>query len=399
MMLQAIELTNFKCYEALDLPCSALTVLTGYNAAGKSTVLEALLLLAQGLRTAANEKNLPLNGDLVCLGCEDDVLRHGAAEPSFTLGVRSAEERIRWTFGSRKGQSNNGFVPLRALEYGPGCGGEVAGSQEPERIWPARGEAESPLAFAVRDAAYVGAARGVPPSGFPAPRKASRPTGEVDAASEFAPHWYVEYADEDIDPNRNRCHSQGVSGTASAQVDGWLSELFPGAGTSADRPSPDAIRLSFPPRSASPGACPANAGSGLSAVLPMLVALLTREQGSIVMVGLPGVSSSSPFSVRRRAVLGADGRHGACRSLSRPTANTSSTASGLPSGMAMCSRKTALHFVSQDGVAGRVTTLAVDQNGAVSDWPKGFFDQAENDLAALSGWHSAPCRGHHLRAE
>ena len=48
MMLQAIELTNFKCYEALDLPCSALTVLTGYNAAGKSTVLEALLLLAQG---------------------------------------------------------------------------------------------------------------------------------------------------------------------------------------------------------------------------------------------------------------------------------------------------------------------------------------------------------------
>lgn len=104
MMLQTIELTNFKCYEALDLPCSALTVLTGHNAAGKSTVLEALLLLAQGLRTAANEKELPLNGDLVRLGSEGDVLCHGAAEPSFTLGVRSAEERIRWTFGSRKGQ-------------------------------------------------------------------------------------------------------------------------------------------------------------------------------------------------------------------------------------------------------------------------------------------------------
>ena len=45
-----------------------------------------------------------------------------------------------------------------------------------------------------------------------------------------------------------------------------------------------------------------------------------------------------------------------------------------------------LHFVGQGGVAGRVTTLAVDQNGAVSDWPEGFFDQAENDLAILSGW-------------
>ena len=57
MMLQAIELTNFKCYEALDLPCSALTVLTGYNSAGKSTVLEALLLLAQGLRSAAKARS------------------------------------------------------------------------------------------------------------------------------------------------------------------------------------------------------------------------------------------------------------------------------------------------------------------------------------------------------
>ena len=38
----------------------------------------------------------------------------------------------------------------------------------------------------------------------------------------------------------------------------------------------------------------------------------------------------------------------------------------------------ALHFVGQGGVAGRVTTLAMDKNGAVSDWPEGFFDQAEN---------------------
>ena len=156
MTLQAIELRNFKCYEALDLPCSALTVLTGYNAAGKSTVLQALLLLAQGLRTAASEKKLPLNGDLVRLRSEGEVLRHGAADPSFTLGVRAADEWIRWTFGSRKAPSSSGFVPLRDLEYGQGCGSDAASSQEPERIWPVRGGAKSPLASAVRDTAYVG---------------------------------------------------------------------------------------------------------------------------------------------------------------------------------------------------------------------------------------------------
>ena len=382
MMLRAIELTNFKCYEALDLPCSALTVLTGYNTAGKSTVLEALLLLAQGLRTAANEKKLPLNGDLVCLGREDDVLRHGAAEPSFTLGVRSAEERIRWTFGSRKGQSNSGFVLLRALEYGQGCGGEVAGPQEPERIWPARGEAESPLASAVRDAAYVGAARGAPLSGSLVPKEASRRTGDVGAAS--APHWYAEYADEDIDPGRR--HPQGVSGTARDQVDAWLSQLFPGARASADRMSPDAIRLSLRPRSTSQWACPANAGSGLSAVLPMLVTLLTRERGSIVMVDCPEFH----LHPRSQSAVGRFLGQMACAGLQILVETHSEH---VLNGIRLAVRdgqvppqEVALHFVGQGGVPGRVTTLAVDHNGAVSDWPEGFFDQAENDLAILSGW-------------
>lgn len=271
----------------------------------------------------------------------------------------------------------------------------VAGSQEPELIWPAHGEAESPLASAVRDAAYVGAARGAPLS-FPAPRKASRPTGDV-GAGEFAPHWYAEYADEDIDPGRH--HPQGVSGTASAQVDAWLSELFPGTRASADRPSPDAIRLSFRPHSASPWACPANAGTGLSAVLPMLVALLTREQGSIVAVDCP------EFHLHPRS-QSAVGRFLGQMAGTDLQILVETHSEHVLNGIWLAVRDghvqpkdVALHFVGQGGVAGRVTTLAMDKNGAVSDWPAGFFDQAENDLAALSGWHSAACRGHHLRAE
>ena len=53
--------------------------------------------------------------------------------------------------------------------------------------------------------------------------------------------------------------------------------------------------------------------------------------------------------------------------------------------MAKCSRKT-WRFTSSVKMAGRVTILAVDKNDAVSDWSEGFFDQAEEDLVALSGW-------------
>ena len=384
MKLDAIELQNFKCYEALDLPCAALTVLTGYNAAGKSTALQALLLMAQALQTAASGKALPLNGDVVSLGSEGDVLRHGATEPTFGLGVRAGAEQIRWTFGSRRVRLGRGLVPLRALEYVRG-GESSVNPSEPEHIWPAAGATTSPLAAALRGAAYLSAARAVPLDNFPVPRTAARLAGDVGAAGEFAPYWYLEYADEDVEEARR--HPQDAAGTVRAQVDAWLSELFPGARASADRLSPDApIRLSFSLSRTSRWARPANVGFGLSYAFPMLVALLTCEKGSIVVVD----SAEAHLHPRAQSAVG--------RLLGQLAGAglqifVETHSDHLLSGVRLAVRDgllppddVALHFVGQGGVAGQVTTLAIDASGAVSDWPEGFFDQAETDLAILSGW-------------
>ena len=385
MTLQAIELTNFKCYGTLDLPCAALTVLTGYNAAGKSTALQALLLLAQALQTAASKIELPLNGGVVSLGSEGDVLRYDATEPCFSLGVRTANERVRWTFGSQEERSSRGLVPLRTLEYSPDGRAGMATGKKPTRIWPAPRGTKSALASALLSTTYVSAARAMPLDSFPVPRTASRPAGDVGAAGEFAPYWYVEYADEDVATDRR--HPQDASATVRAQVDAWLSELFPGARARADRLARDApIRLSFSLSRTSPWARPANIGFGLSYAFPMLVALLTREKGSIVVVD----SAEAHLHPRAQSAVG--------RLLGQMAGAglqifVETHSDHLLSGVRLAVRDglvqpndVALHFVGQNGVAGQVTTLAVDRNGAVSDWPEGFFDQAENDLAILSGW-------------
>ena len=385
MTLQAIEMRNFKCYEALDLPCAALTVLTGYNAAGKSTALQALLLLAQALQTAASKKELPLNGGVVSLGSESDVLRHGSTGPTFSLGVRTPDERIRWTFGSQKDRASRGLVPLHALEYSHALGTGMTTRRRPARIWPPRGGAKSALAAALRSATYIGAARAVPLDSFPVPRTVSRPAGDVGPAGEFAPYWYLEYADEDIAPARR--HPQDASATVRAQVDAWLGELFPGARASADRLSLDApIHLKFSLSRTSPWARPANVGFGLSYAFPMLVALLTQENGSILVVD----SAEAHLHPRAQSAVG--------RLLGQMAGAglqifVETHSDHLLSGIRLAVRDglvqpddVALHFVGQNGVPGQVTTLAMDGNGAVSDWPEGFFDQAENDLAILSGW-------------
>lgn len=40
-MLRTLKLSNFKCFESLDLACAPLTLLCGINGMGKSSVIQA----------------------------------------------------------------------------------------------------------------------------------------------------------------------------------------------------------------------------------------------------------------------------------------------------------------------------------------------------------------------
>lgn len=385
-MLELIEIDDFKCFEALDLPCAALTVLTGYNAAGKSTALQALLLMAQALRIAANENRLPLNGELVSLGSEGDVLRSRASSPSFSLGMRTSGESIKWTFGSGRAKSVRGLVPLNGLEYMQnGRRRTSSRKRSSQRIWPAVGSAKSPLASAIQGAVFISAARALQLDAFPIPKMPFHPEGDVGATGEYAAYWYLEYADEGVDEARR--HPQDKGETVRVQVDAWLDELFPGARINADRLTPDSpIKLTFSLSKWSPWARPANVGFGLSYAFPMLVALLTKARGSIIVVD----SAEAHLHPRAQSAVG--------RLLGQMAGAglqifVETHSDHLLNGIRLAVRDSlvkpddvALHFFGQGGKAGQVTTLALDRNGAVSDWPEGFFDQAENDLAILSGW-------------
>ncbi len=76
-MIDRIQLTNFKAFRNLDLGLGPLTLLSGVNAAGKSTVMQALALLRQSFDAGmlgANGGEFLLNGDLIDLGVGRDVL-------------------------------------------------------------------------------------------------------------------------------------------------------------------------------------------------------------------------------------------------------------------------------------------------------------------------------------
>lgn len=67
-MLQSLRIRNFKLHEDTTIQFGGLTILTGMNGMGKSTILQALLLLRQSFQSNRLKKSLNLRGDLVDLG-------------------------------------------------------------------------------------------------------------------------------------------------------------------------------------------------------------------------------------------------------------------------------------------------------------------------------------------
>lgn len=381
MTITHITLKNFKCFPALDFPCAPLTLLTGYNAGGKSTALQGLLLLAQGLREAPNSDLLPLNGTLVELGAGSDVIHHASSSQTLSFGAADARERATWRFEADKNLSARGLMRLAAIDY-------VRNSEPadiPNNLILPSLLSKSDLVSSLRRTTFLGAGREMQLDAYPLPRSPAHVLGDVGSSGEYAPYWYLEFADEEVSLKRR--HPTDSRETVRAQMDAWLNELFPGARANAERLAVDApIRLSFSLGPTSPWSKPANVGFGLSYAFPMLVTLLTAEHGATVVID----SAEAHLHPQAQSAVGRLLAQMAGAGLQIMTETHSDH---LLNGVRLAVREgllqprdTVIHFFNRTGGETPATTLAIDEKGAISDWPEGFFDQTERDLATLSGW-------------
>jgi AAA ATPase domain len=84
--LQSLRIRNFKCFEDQILRFRSLTLLSGLNGTGKSSVIQSLLLLRQSYEQGLLQNTgLALNGDLVHIGTALDALFEGAKGDSISF--------------------------------------------------------------------------------------------------------------------------------------------------------------------------------------------------------------------------------------------------------------------------------------------------------------------------
>ena len=99
-MITSIGLENFKRFRILELSATNLTVLTGANGAGKTTVLQSLLLARQMARQP-NNSHVEFDGiDHLELGGAEDVIHREATQDLAAVEVFDQAEgkKLRWAF-------------------------------------------------------------------------------------------------------------------------------------------------------------------------------------------------------------------------------------------------------------------------------------------------------------
>src|SRR5690242_7572694 len=103
-MFKKIQIDSFKCFERFSCDLNKLTLLTGYNAAGKSTVIQTLALLKQTISANEWATAIQLNGKSVALGAIADVVNRNIGGGSFTLTLESDRWVCAWTTYSENRQ-------------------------------------------------------------------------------------------------------------------------------------------------------------------------------------------------------------------------------------------------------------------------------------------------------
>ena len=384
-MLQKIKLTNFKCFDSLELTCAPVTLLCGLNGMGKSSVLQALLVLRQSaISGELDQGHLVLSGELASLGTGQDVLFEGAESDvvAFELHDSAASELCYLAFDYSRGadQLSADLVAVSDSLVSPQVEGAV--SQE---IPPMGGQWREipPLGGRL---IYLDAERLGPRKFYDRSEVFAR-HGNLGTRGEYAWNYLYARQSETMASADPRCPELSAGRQMLDVVDHWLQEITPGAhvGLSAIQDADSVIAgFSFdrPGDVASRRYRTTNAGFGLSYTLPVLMALLAPS-GSLCLIENPE-AHLHPRGQTKLAELAVRA------SLAGVQVIVETHSDHFMDGVRIAVREgliepheTAFHYFERDGGKTVVSSPEVSADGRLSSWPAGFFDQHEENLSRL----------------
>lgn len=382
-MISKISIKNFKSLENVDIECSNLNILSGLNGMGKSSIIQALLLLRQSYekRMLENE-GLSLNGDLIKIGTVTEALYEFAEkeEISISLEFKNGKNKLNWKFVKKTEQtdySNSDYMPL-----------------SPDEDIPEYYEEFS--LFKNNTFKYLNADRWVKNEYELSDYNVVR-NRYLGKHGEFTSHFLIHYENEEINPNLIFENGSKINRLAN-QVSEWMSEISPKIriktekikGTNSAR-----LRYQFDEENlSSQEISPLNIGFGITYVLPVLVALLSSKKGDILIIENP----ESHIHPKGQSIIGkmmakvaqsgvqifveTHSDHiinGALVSLHKKHKGSDNEIS---------IENLKINFIkrNENSISSEIIPIKIQENARITGIPDDFFDQYSKDMKTLIGF-------------
>jgi predicted ATPase len=374
-MISELCLKNFKCFEYVDLPLSKLNLLAGINSMGKSSVIQSLLLLRQSYEQGFLNDRIRLNGNYTNIGRGRDLLYRNAVDSGQGVCIRLVYNDFTFSW-KIKYEADNDSLMIDEAEYPfPDTPGSKFNASlfrdsfeyiSADRIGPRIRHDKTNASYS-----YIKGMK-----------------RRVGVNGEYAIHYLLENGEKDLVVNSSVLHTDQTSRKIKYQSQCWLSEISPGLKIRINEyKNVDTLGILYMMQGneTTEEYRPHNIGFGVSYVLPVIVALLKAKPGDLLIIENPE-AHLHPSGQRKIGELMARASAGGVQIIVET--HSDHILNGIriaAKSRTISNNDVRLLFFSKNLETSKyeVHVPEIKQNGRLSHWPKGFFDEWDKAVDEL----------------
>lgn len=353
-MLENLEISGFKCFDQISISLNRINVFSGTNSSGKSSAIQAFLLLCNN---AVKNASSPLNGMWLRLGAFDECRNHRVNARSFDIAAVSGNEKFKVKFSA--GESEND-------------GAEITFISESALI-------QSLIGLENKHVYYLPANRIGPEDSYP------KNFDRVNFLGNRA-----EYIIDYLFKNRklaveSALIADSASITLEHQVNYWLAKLFGIKNSIRDLGLSNSLSVEYSLGDGKP-VRPYHMGSGVSFALGVLVACLSARPEDIVIIENPEIHLHPKAQSDLTEFLCFAANAGIQIILETHSDHVfNGLRKSVVKGHIPCTN-IATHFFQLDSNAiAQSIQITINEHGRLEKQPKGLFDQFDDDLDQILG--------------
>ena len=356
-MLTAISLQNFKCYkDKTKFPLSKLNLLTGLNGKGKSTVLQALLLMKQSIEKQSNTSELYLVGDYIDLNTFQEVRNKFSTSEEIVITFEFSEYVYAYHLkpSTKNGKNTAMIYKLNVDEIGER-------KDFFEGLIPILPENHFSLHLdrsPYQNLNYISAARINPENSYSL--KSLKPTG----GHTLKPTVGGFYWQEDVSKYLQEIFEENISVEIS-DIDG------------------DPIIIRF--RLNEKKYLPTNIGFGYTYILPIIIAGVTAEPNEILIIENPEAHLHPRAQSRLTNFLAKVASMGVQVFIESHSDHILNALRVAVKKEELASDDVQIFYFANDTESSqpKIFMPKIDTDGRIEEWPDGFFDEWNNNLMEL----------------